>query len=135
MSDCVFCKIVSGEIPSFKIYEDKNLVAFLDHAPVKVGHTLVIPKKHCDTFVGLADEILFQIVVAIKKIAPAVVKGVEAEGFNLILNSGVAAGQVVFHAHWHIIPRHADDQLKWWASRDYKIGEVDEVLKNIKNFI
>ena len=135
MSDCIFCKIVRGEISSLKVYEDDNVLAFLDHTPVKAGHTLVIPKKHFATFLDVPVDILSQVVEVIKKITPAILEGVVAEGFNLNLNNGAVAGQVVFHAHWHIIPRNSGDNLKLWQSRDYKIGEAEVVLKNIKKSI
>lgn len=133
MPDCVFCKIVNGDIPSFKVYEDDNVLAFLDHTPVNSGHTIVIPKSHHKTFLDVPDELLDKIMIVIKKIAPAIVVGSGAEAFNLNLNNGQVAGQVVFHAHWHIIPRLSEDNLKNWTSRNYQAGEAEAVLGSIKS--
>lgn len=133
MDDCIFCKIVKGEVPSYKVYEDDNFLAFLDHTPVNSGHTIIIPKKHHETFLDLPDDILTKVLMVIKKIAPAIVNGTGASGFNLNLNNGRVAGQMVFHAHWHIIPRHESDGLKHWLSRDYGDDEAEEILEKIKN--
>jgi len=135
MSDCIFCKIATGEIPSYKVYEDDNVLAFLDHTPVNAGHTLVIPKKHFNTFLDLPSDLVGEIMSVISKISPAVVAGSGAQGFNLNLNNGETSGQVVFHAHWHIIPRYKNDGLKHWTSRDYSAGEAEEVLEKIKKII
>ena len=87
MSDCIFCKIISGDIPSYKIYEDKDVLAFLDITPVNPGHTLVVAKEHYENLNDLPEELTKKIVQAVKKIAPAVVKGAGADGFNLNLNN------------------------------------------------
>jgi histidine triad (HIT) family protein len=107
--DCIFCKIVSGEIPSTKIWEDENFFAFLDAHPVTEGHTLVIPKKHFGNLQELTDDVLEKYLSAIKKVADLIMKKYNAEGFNLSLNNGKVAGQVVGHVHFHIIPRKTGD--------------------------
>ena len=127
MNECVFCKIVKGEIPADKIYEDNNFFAFLDINPNNPGHTLVIPKKHYENIYNLPDEILKNIAPLIKKIAIAVKNGVNADGINIIMNNDGAAGQIVPHAHFHVIPRFASDGLRHWPGKSY--SNKEEVVK------
>jgi histidine triad (HIT) family protein len=133
MEDCIFCKIVKGEIPCSKIYEDENIFAFLDIAPVHKGHALVIPKKHFETILDIPENELKELILAVKKIATAVEKGTEADGFVVTMSNRKAAGQVVPHAHFHIIPRYKDDGLKHWPKIEYKEGEMEEVRDKITN--
>jgi histidine triad (HIT) family protein len=133
--DCIFCKIVRGEIPSYKVYEDDKCLAFLDITPVNPGHTLVIPKKHYDNFVDLPDEEAGELIKTIKKIALAVMKGTGAEGFNLNLNNGAVSGQLVGHVHWHIVPRFAGDGRELWHGEPYVEGTAESMANNIKNKI
>lgn len=132
MSDCIFCKIIAGEIPGYKIYEDEDILAFLDITPVNPGHTLVIPKKHFENFLDLPVEEAQRLVALIKKIAPAVLAGVGASGFNLTLNSGPVSGQLVGHVHWHIVPRLQGDGRELWQGKGYEAGAAEEVLAKIK---
>lgn len=117
MNDCVFCKIIKKEIFSDIIYEDKNFFAFLDINPVNYGHALLIPKRHYKNLYDLPDEILSEIAPLIKKMAVAIKQGVKADGINIGMNNDGAAGQVVPHAHFHIIPRFADDNLHHWPGK------------------
>ncbi|MBU1854521.1 MAG: HIT family protein, partial [Nanoarchaeota archaeon] len=103
--DCLFCKIVKGEISSAKVYEDDEFFAFLDIKPVNKGHTLVVPKHHCRNLLDFPKAEETDLMEFLKKVANAVVKAVGADGFNLGMNNEAAAGQVIFHAHFHIIPR------------------------------
>ena len=119
MNDCVFCKIAQGEIPADKIYEDDNFFAFLDINPVNYGHALVTPKNHYENIYSLPDEILCNIGLLVKKISIAVKQGVNANGINIIMNNDGAAGQIVPHAHFHIIPRFANDGLWHWPGKSY----------------
>lgn len=130
--DCIFCKIVKGEIPSAKIYEDKEFFAFLDIAPVNPGHTLIVPKLHCENLLDFPKAEETDLMEFIKKVAGAVMKATKADGFNLGMNNGGAAGQVVKHAHFHIIPRYSGDGLKQWPNGKYKEGEMERVQKKIK---
>jgi histidine triad (HIT) family protein len=132
MDDCVFCKIVSGEIPSMKVYEDAEFVAFLDLHPVSSGHTLVIPKAHYDKFEATPEDVVGKLYQLVRRLAPAVTRGAAAEAFNLGLNSGSAAAQVIFHTHVHIIPRWPKDGLAMWPNQDYVGNEMDEVAKKIR---
>lgn len=131
MEDCIFCKIVKGEIPCSKVYEDENIFAFLDIAPVHKGHTLVIPKKHFETILDIPEQELKELILAVKKVAIAVEKGVDADGFVVTMSNKKAAGQVVPHAHFHIIPRFEDDGLKHWPKIEYKEGELEEYKNKI----
>ncbi|MEO5635154.1 MAG: HIT family protein [Candidatus Paceibacterota bacterium] len=132
MEDCIFCKIIKGEIPSSKIYEDENVLAFLDIAPVNIGHTLIVPKKHFPNIYETPDEVLMQIMKVAKKISKAVKSEMKADGVNVTMNNDPAAGQVIFHTHLHIIPRKKDDGFGMWhGRRPYAQGEKEEIAKKI----
>ncbi|NQV89555.1 MAG: HIT family protein [Parcubacteria group bacterium] len=122
MSDCLFCKIIAGEIPSVNVYEDEYVLAFLDINPVKAGHTLVVPKNHADDVSQSSNEDLAQVMGVVLKIAPKIQETVGGDGFNLMSNVGEAAGQSVFHTHFHIIPRFNGDGLPMWEHE----GATDE---------
>ncbi len=132
MTDCIFCKIVKGEIPCQKVYEDKDVIAFLDIAPVNKGHTLVVPKHHCVNLLDMPEKDLVACAKVLQKVALAVKEGVKAEGINLGMNNEKAAGQYVFHAHFHIIPRFSHDGLKHWPNGKYSSGEADSVAESIR---
>lgn len=111
MSDeCVFCKIIEGEIPAYKVYEDENVLAFLDANPVSKGHTLVVPKKHVEDIHGTEDMIYMW--EAIVKVTDAIDEALEPEGFNIDQNNGEVAGQEVFHMHFHVTPRYTGDEIE-----------------------
>lgn len=132
--DCIFCKIIAGELPSSKIYEDDSVLAFLDIKPVNPGHTLVIPKKHFESIHDTPDEIVSKMSIVAKKIAGSIQKNLGAEGVNIGMNNGRAAGQVVFHAHIHVMPRYGKDSLQLWSGKEYKNNEREEVAKKVKSF-
>jgi histidine triad (HIT) family protein len=129
--DCIFCKIVRGEIPCSKIHENKDFLAFLDIHPINKGHTLVIPKHHCKNLLDFPKSEETDLVEFTKKVAAAIVKGTGADGFNLGMNNGAAAGQVVMHAHLHVIPRFNDDGLHSWPHKEFAEGEMQEYQKKI----
>ena len=130
-NDCIFCKIINGQISCSRIYEDKDVLAFLDIAPVSKGHALVVPKQHCKNFIETPHDIICKCVDVIKKIAPAITLATGSEGFNVGVNNGRAAGQVVFHTHFHIIPRITNDGLINWTHSSYTAGEMEKVQKLI----
>ncbi len=132
MQDCIFCKIVAGEIPSHKVYEDDVVLAFLDINPVNPGHTLVIPKAHHRDLLDMPPEFGAKIMNAIQKIAPAVLKGVGADSFNLGVNNGAGAGQIVFHAHFHIMPRLPNDKHQLWHGAQASQDELAKVAEDVK---
>jgi histidine triad (HIT) family protein len=129
--DCLFCQIIAGEIPATKVYEDDKILAILDIHPVNPGHTLVMPKKHSFNLLDADEETLKAMVLATQKIAKAVLAGLGYEAFNLELNNGRLAGQIVPHLHWHIVPRTAEDGLQHWPGKSYNAGEAEEVAKKI----
>ncbi|HLC89757.1 MAG TPA: HIT family protein [Patescibacteria group bacterium] len=133
--DCIFCKIVAGEIPSTKIYEDDQVLAFLDINPVNPGHTLVIPNNHFSDLSQTPVEVLQDLIAVIKKIIPAIMKGVGAQGFNLGLNNGSSAGQIIFHTHFHLMPRFPNDGHGLWTGKTYTPGEMEKVAENIKKLL
>jgi histidine triad (HIT) family protein len=134
-TSCIFCKIAAGEIPSEKIFENADLLAFLDIRPVTKGHALVVPKKHVANFVESDDETLTKSVVQVRKIADAILRATGAKGFNLHVNNGEVAGQIVPHLHFHIIPRYADDGLKHWPGRDIEPKTRKEIAEEIKKYL
>ncbi|MCR5751524.1 MAG: HIT family protein [Kiritimatiellae bacterium] len=108
-NDCIFCAIAAGEIPSFKVYEDDVVVAYLDINPVSEGHTLVIPKKHTEGLLDTPDETLAAVVARVKLVAAHLKKALPCDGFNIAQNNGEVAGQTVKHVHFHIVPRYKGD--------------------------
>ncbi len=133
MNDCLFCKIVAGDIPSTKIYENDHVLAFLDIHPVNHGHTLVIPKEHFEDIYQIPNETLEKVTPVLKKMAVAVKRAVHAEGINLVQNNEKPAGQEVPHFHVHIIPRYNKDTYPSWEHGSYKDNEQQEVAEKIKN--
>jgi len=133
--DCIFCKIIAGEIPCTKLYEDEHSFAFLDIKPIHDGHALVIPKEHHSDIYSIPEDVLQHVISTVKKIAIAVKKGVNADGMNIGMNNEAAAGQVVFHAHFHIIPRQTGDGLKHWERPDDKEPEFKETAEKIKSLL
>ncbi|MDP3995219.1 MAG: HIT family protein [bacterium] len=135
MQDCIFCKIVAGEIPSHKVYEDDEVLAFLDINPVNPGHTLVIPKEHYKDLLDTPPELASKLIQAVRDIAPAILKAVGADSFNLGLNNGATAGQVVFHTHLHIMPRFPNDGHKLWHGTSADQEELKKIADDIKKYI
>ena len=109
MEDCLFCQIIKGEIPSQKLYEDENNLAFLDVAPCAKGHTVVIPKTHAATILELTDDKLQALILAVKKTTSLIKEKLNPAGFNIGINHGEISGQSVPHLHIHIIPRYEGD--------------------------
>ena len=121
MDDCIFCKIIKGELPSSKIYEDGELLAFLDIQPVNQGHVLIIPKQHRELIAELDNETLGKMIALANRINQAIRESdIKSEGINLFLADGEAAGQEVFHVHLHVIPRFKDDGFGFVFPDGYK---------------
>lgn len=114
---CIFCRIIKGELPSTRVYEDNDILAFLDINPVSSGHTLVIPKGHYATLLDVPEELGAKIVPALSRIGRAVMAAARADGFNCLQNNFAASGQIVFHSHWHVIPRFEGDGLRHWPHK------------------
>lgn len=130
MENCIFCKIIAGEIPSYKIYEDDKVYAFLDIARDCIGHTLVIPKKHCTNVLDCDKEYLDAVIEAVQKISKHYVENCGFEGVNILNASGTSAQQSVFHLHFHIVPRKSNDGLNLWPLNDkYEIDLAEIAAK------
>ena len=106
MNNCIFCALAAGDIPSFKVYEDELVLAYLDINPFSEGHTLVIPKEHYTDLIDTPSEILKEVVVRVQKVASHLKTALPCDGFNILQNNGAAAGQTVSHVHFHIVPRY-----------------------------
>ena len=117
-SNCIFCKIIKGEIPSYKIYEDDKTYAFLDIKRDTAGHTLVIPKVHCTNWLDCPEEYLCAVANTVQKISAHYVNNCSFDGVNVINASGESAQQTVFHFHVHVIPRKKDDGMDLWPLGD-----------------
>jgi histidine triad (HIT) family protein len=131
--NCIFCKIISGEIPSAKVYEDGDFIAILDINPVSKGHVLVIPKKHCENLFDMDDELLSKTLKTLQKVAIAMKKGLNVEGINLVQNNGKDAGQIIFHSHFHLIPRMPNDGISiGMVHKKYEEGELNKYAELIK---
>lgn len=122
--NCLFCSIVKGEIPSTKIYEDEHTLVFLDIAPFCEGHCLVIPKVHSQNILEIDPQQAHHLFKTIQHVAPAIMKATNSQGFHVLQNNFAAAGQTVFHTHWHIIPRAEEDKLTLWAQTPYQDQDV-----------
>jgi histidine triad (HIT) family protein len=131
--NCIFCKIVDGSLPSSKVYEDEDVIAFLDIKPVNPGHTLVIPKKHFKNIHDTPDELMAKLIIVTKKIAGVVQDKLGVSGVNIGMNNGASAGQLVFHTHIHIMPRYGKDSFKLWLGKEYAPGEREKVAEKLKS--
>ena len=125
MTDCLFCSILQKKIPCHKVYENDSFIAFLDIHPVHLGHVLVVSKQHFETIEEMPLNQAKDLLSSIQEISKALRQELGAEGVNVIANSGSVAGQVIFHAHMHIIPRFANDGLAPWSGKD--VSEEDLV--------
>jgi histidine triad (HIT) family protein len=136
VSDCIFCKIVNGDIPAAKVYEDEHVLAFLDISQVTKGHTLVIPKIHKENIFELTPDVASHVFTAVPKIANAIKKQFAPVGLNLLNNNGEQAGQPVFHYHVHLIPRYGkgDGFGAVWKSHasDYTFDDLQTIAATIQ---
>ena len=136
MNDCIFCKIIEGKIPAAKVYEDDKIISFLDIMPANKGHCLIVPKKHTQNLTEMSDEDLSAAIKAAKKVASALSLSFGNGSFNIVMNNGKEAGQVVNHAHIHLIPRFQKDRLRIkWSHLKYEGDEMKEYAEKIKKFI
>jgi histidine triad (HIT) family protein len=130
--DCIFCKIVAGEIPCHTVHESEHTLAFLDIMPVSRGHVLVIPKQHVEFAYDADPAVMAEVMRAATQIAKAVKTVLACDGMNFILNCGARAGQVVPHAHLHIVPRYPDDGIHWpWPQGTLDADEAARVSNAI----
>jgi histidine triad (HIT) family protein len=125
---CVFCQIIKGEISSYKVTETVDTYAFLDIKPTAVGHTLVVPKNHYQDIEDIPVEELSALIASVKEVGGRLKDKLGCPGYNIIVNNGQAAGQVVPHLHFHVIPRQPGDGLEPWPGREYAEGEAEDIL-------
>lgn len=131
-NDCIFCKIVAGDIPCIKIYEDDRTLCFMDINPASDGHALVIPKEHWENVHAIPDELIGAVAVTAKKIAGAVDRAIAPDGLNLLQCNGSGAAQSVFHFHMHVLPRTTGDELKLnWGLAPGDMDRVNEMAATI----
>ena len=132
MRDCIFCRIAAGELPAERVLETPLILAFLDIAPVNYGHTLVIPKAHHQNLLELPDALWAEMGQVCRRVAQALRATLSAQGFNIGMNNFAAAGQVVFHAHLHVIPRYYTDGLQLFPQASYKPGDMEKTGEQLR---
>ena len=134
-SNCIFCKLANGEIPTNSIYEDEDFRVILDASPASKGHALILPKEHFANVYELDDEILGKAAKLAKTVIAHETKVLGAEGYNIVQNNGEIAGQTVFHFHMHLIPRYKNaknnDILKW-NHEEFTAEEMKEICSSLK---
>lgn len=132
MDNCIFCKIVKGEAPSYKIYEDEFTLAFLDISKDCYGHTLVVPKKHCTNVLDCDEETLNRVMSTVKKVSNHYVNNCGFSGVNILNASGVEAQQSVFHLHFHILPRTNKDEFNAFPTLCGTIAPFEQQQEHLK---
>jgi histidine triad (HIT) family protein len=132
MDECIFCKIASKKMASDIVFENEKFIAFLDVNPAAKGHALVMPKRHSTDFLDMGKPEVDGLMETAQKVARAVKKAFNADGVNVIMNNGKAAGQVIFHPHLHVVPRFHEDGLSFKLPREkYAEGEAKKVAEKI----
>ena len=126
MSDCIFCKIANGEIPSATLYEDEDFRVILDLGPASKGHALILPKAHAANIYEISDDMAAKAMILAKKMATKMTEALKCDGFNIVQNNGEPAGQTVCHFHMHMIPRYEGDQV----GITWKPGTLTDEVKN-----
>lgn len=134
-NNCIFCKIIKGEIPSTCIYEDQDFKVILDISPAARGHALILSREHYANLYELPEDLAAKTMVLAKRIASHMTEKLQCDGFNLVQNNGEVAGQTVFHFHLHLIPRYKDGDnrdLLTWNKLSYQDGEVAQLAQLLK---
>ena len=130
--NCIFCKIVDGELPSYTLYEDSDFKVIFDLSPATIGHSLIIPKKHYNDLFDLEDDIAGKVTLVAKKLAVAMKEILKCDGFNLLQNNGICAGQTVFHYHVHLMPRYnGGKEIIYWTPKKASEDELKELSELI----
>ena len=136
MDNCIFCKIVKGDIPSSVVYEDDSFKAIMDISPASKGHVIIIAKEHAANIFELSDDMACKVFLVAKKIAKAVEMELGCDGVNILQNNGEVAGQTVFHFHMHVIPRYKDDSINIkWPQQETNISDISELADKIASRI
>ena len=132
--DCIFCKLLNGEIPTNAIYEDDDFKVILDMGPATKGHALILPKEHYANLFELPEEIASKVMVLAKRQATKMKERLNCQGFNLVQNNGECAGQTVMHFHYHLIPRYENDnQNILWEPTSPSAEELKEICQLLKD--
>ncbi|MDF2544175.1 MAG: hypothetical protein K0S47_3893 [Herbinix sp.] len=131
-NNCIFCKIIKGEIPSSTLYEDEDFKIIMDIAPASRGHAVMLSKKHFENLMELDEETASKALLVAKKVAKVMMEELKCDGLNILQNNGEAAGQTVFHYHIHLIPRYHKDQVNInWPAGKYENGEAAGIAAQI----
>ena len=132
LDNCIFCKIINGDIPSRRIYEDENFVVMMDVSPASKGHSLLLPKEHYANMFEMPEELLAEVLKVAQKVAAKMMTALNADGINILQNNGEAAGQTVFHYHMHLIPRYnGEEPMLTWEPKSYSADEMDAIKSSI----
>ncbi len=134
MGDCIFCKIIQGEIPATKVYEDEKVLAFMDINPLNDGHTLIVPKRHAETIFEIDPQDLIATIKVAQKLAIAIKKALDSDGMIVVQLNNKAAGQMVPHLHIHLIPRWENDglQIGKWEIKPGDMEKIKDIAEKIK---
>ncbi|HEC67377.1 MAG TPA: HIT family protein [Candidatus Desulfofervidus auxilii] len=134
MGDCIFCKIIQGEIPATKVYEDEKVLAFMDINPLNDGHTLIVPKRHAETIFEIDPQDLIATMKVAQKLAIAIKKALDSDGMIVVQLNNRAAGQMVPHLHIHLIPRWENDglQIGKWEMKPGDMEKIKDIAEKIK---
>ena len=135
MSDCIFCKIANGEIPSATLYEDEDFRVILDLGPASKGHALILPKAHAANIYEISDDMAAKAMILAKKMATKMTEALKCDGFNIVQNNGEPAGQTVFHFHMHLIPRYKNaknNNILIWDHEEFTPEEMAEIRDSLK---
>ena len=134
MGDCIFCKIIQGEIPATKVYEDEKVLAFMDINPLNDGHTLVVPKRHAETIFEIDSQDLIATMKVAQRLAIAIKKALNSDGMIVVQLNNKAAGQMVPHLHIHLIPRWENDglQIGKWEMKPGDMEKIKDIAEKIK---
>ena len=136
LMQCEFCKIIRGESNAEILFSNRHAIAILDIRPIHYGHALVIPKKHCETFLDVPEAELHEVILAVKAVSSAIVNAFHPPGFNIFSNNGRAAGQSVFHFHFHVTPRYEDDDIHFVLNlKKYSDGGMASYADHIRQHI
>lgn len=132
MDNCIFCRIIAGEIPSMRVFEDENCVAMLDINPANPGHTLILPKEHHKDLTEMDEALAGKLLMTAKRVGLRQMERLGAAGFNVVQNNGPAAGQTVMHFHIHVIPRYEnDDKMVLWNPTEPSMDELKTICEKL----
>ncbi len=136
MADCIFCKIIQGNAAAEVLYRTEQVVAILDINPIHFGHVLIIPRTHAETFLEVPEAELPELIHTVQLVSRAVVDALHPPGFNIFSNNGKAAGQSVFHFHFHVTPRYEDDNIQFVLKlKKYSAHEMAEYAARLRKHI